>query len=146
MTTPPSEAGRALAAAVRLTAGQRVRLLLECAPLVAAIAAFAAFELLLAGVLREQRLIVRGLLGVFVVAAIVQARNRLRDFAGGVVFVAEDRVERTFGDRHHYVEFERLGRFRLIGRAHVSAVRGSRYRVHYCKASKVVWRLEGLKY
>ncbi|MGE0463356.1 MAG: hypothetical protein AB7Q16_18495 [Vicinamibacterales bacterium] len=146
MTTPPSGAGRALPAAVRLTAGQRVRLLLECAPLVASIAAFAAFELLLAGVLREQRLIVRGLLGVFVIAAIVQARNRLRDLASGVALVAEDRVERMFGDRHHYVEFERLGRFRLIGQAHVSAMRGSRYRVYYSQASKVAWRLEGLKY
>lgn len=131
---------------VPLTFGQKARLLRQCLPLIT-------FSLMVAGYLAlVAKAIVPGppaLFYIFIVVVILftgyDAVQSLRDLFSGVALMQEDLMKNSYrgrGPGHYYGEFERLGKLRLIPKAHFQNSPGSRYRVVYSPVSKVVWALE----
>jgi hypothetical protein len=65
------------------------------------------------------------------------------DLLSGVVIVDEDVIERSWRSsgqgRSFYGKFERLGRMRMMPKAHFKVRNGSRHRVYYSPVSKMDW-------
>jgi hypothetical protein len=133
---------------VPLAAWQKARLLFECLPLLS----FLVMTVIVLTVLRTMEVEPPPALYILIVVVVVvlgfQAIQRLRDFASGVAVAQDDVLIRSHrsrsGTRMFFGRFEKLGRMRLIPKAHFSSHNGMRYRVIYSPVSKIVWTLEPL--
>jgi hypothetical protein len=136
---------------VRLTAGQSLRLVLGCVPLVSL--------LVLVGLHLAVALTVLGQglppIGYFVVVAVAavftgwDASNCLRDLLAGVALVADDRLERVTNSRRpgrwgYSARFSRLGRMRISYDTYSRLYLGVEYRLVYSPASRHLWAAESL--
>ncbi len=135
--------------AVPLTVGQKARLLAGCLPFVTFVLVIGAYLVL------ARRGIVPGppplfyiFIGVVILLTGYYAIQNVRDLVSGVALVQEDLLHRSYRSRsgggvgHYYGRFERLGTLRMIPKVHFRSSRGTRYRVVYSPASKLVWALE----
>jgi hypothetical protein len=142
---------------VPLEGWQKIRLITECIPVVF----FAVLGLIFISVLREP--VIKGLhtspivlylfLGLVLVVLGYQAVQRLRDLLSGVALVKEDTLERSWrtrsggrgGSAHYYGKFMKLGKLRVMPKAHFQSYNGQHYRVIYSPVSRIVWTLEPLE-
>jgi hypothetical protein len=131
-----------------LTFAQKVRLLVECLPVVFWAAALIFCTTLLDDIIGAPAPVALLLfLGLVIVLTGWAALNRVRDLAANVALVQEDLLDRSWRSRGaatkpFHGRFEQLGRMRLSSKAYGQGQNGVRYRVCYSPASKIVWWLE----
>jgi hypothetical protein len=132
---------------VPLAAWMKGRLVADCWPFIAMLV-----FLILAVAVLPQFLNVPVLLPLFLgfVALVLgfQAVQRIRDLISGVALVESDVLERSWRSRGQgrifFAKFERMGKLRIMPKAHFQSHNGARYRVTYSPISKIVWTLEAL--
>jgi hypothetical protein len=135
--------------AVPLTATQRARLVLDCVPFV-----FFVVMLLLAATILDDIIgappspFLFAFLGFVLLVTGFQAVQRLRDLLSGVAIVEEDVIERSWRSsgrgRMFFGQFQKLGRIRMMPKAHFQVRSGGRHRVSYSPVSRIVWTAEPL--
>jgi hypothetical protein len=134
-----------------LTFLQKARLCVECLPVLFFTAALIFCVTLLDDLTgAPPSLALLLFLGLVIVIMGWIALNRARDLAAGVALVQEDVLVRSWRSRGRganpfHGKFEHLGRMRLSRKAYGQGQNGSRYRVSYSPASKIVWSLEKLR-
>jgi hypothetical protein len=136
---------------IPLSFTQQARLLVECLPVLFFTAALIFCVILLDDLTGAPAPVaLLAFLGLVIVVTGWAALNRVRDLAAGAVLVQEDLLTRSWRSRRastkpFHGQFERLGRMRLSSKAYGQGQNGTRYRVCYSPASKIVWSLESVQ-
>lgn len=136
---------------VPLTAWQRLRLLVECMPVVFFAVATVGMATVFSARVATPPVAFFAFMGVVTLVTGYQAVQRLRDLASGVARVQVDVLQRAHRSRgrggagRFYGHFEALGRLRLSPKAYGAAGLGGRVRLVYSPVSKIVWQMEPLR-
>jgi hypothetical protein len=132
---------------VPLATWMKMRLLYDCLPFIALIVVLLFTVVILPQIIgADVPAVLPLLLGVACLVLGFQAVQRLRDLTSGVTVVETDVLERSWRsggrERKFFGKFERLGRMRLMPKAHFGSQNEVQYRVTYSPVSKIVWTLE----
>jgi hypothetical protein len=136
---------------IPLTAMQKGRLLLDCLPLVAFVVLAIVLFTLLRDLMGSRIPLFALFFAVIFLVLGYQALQRLRDLRAGSAIVERDVLENSHrasyrsssrSRRIFFGRFARLGRMRLMPKAHFNTQPGQTYWVHYSPVSKIVWELE----
>lgn len=133
---------------VPLTAGQKMRLIVETLPILFFMAALFYALRRLDSFSRLSALCIFAFIGLGILVLGFQAMQRVRDLTSGKARVQSDRLLRSWrshlnGTSYHG-KFGRLGKLTLTYQTFRQGQAGMGYRVIYSPASKIVWRLESL--
>jgi hypothetical protein len=136
----PADAAQSLP----LTAGQRARLIADCAPVVFFVLALLFVLTWLDRIVGSHSPLLPLFLAFVALVTGYQAVQSLRDLISGVALVQRDKLERSWrsngrGTSRRYGTFTALGRLELTSRAFDQARPGSQHLVVYSPASKIVW-------
>ena len=133
---------------VPLTFGQKVRLALDCVPLLTFAVLTAVYVTILRPIVGPPRMPFFVLMGAVIILNGMTALKRSRDLVSGVALVREDVLER-FGRsgkrrRSSFGVFTALGRLWMTAGVLLPGRKGHRHRITYSPASRIVWNLEPL--
>jgi hypothetical protein len=136
---------------IPLTVGQKMRLLVDCLPLLFFSAVAVAYVTVFKDVYGGTRAPVLLFFAIVLLVTGHRTVQRVRDVALGVALVNEDRLTNILGRGHqrrrrnrHAGEFAALGRLSLTPASFRQAERGRRHRVVYSPASRIAWSVEPL--
>jgi hypothetical protein len=135
---------------VPLEGWQKTRLIVDCIPFIFFVVLTIVYMTFLQDQLKDDSLTIFVLfMGLLLLVMGFQAVQRLRDLLSGVALVKDDLLERSWrssgrGSATYHGKFEKMGRLRIIKKAHFQSQSGQRYRVVYSPVSRIVWTLEPL--
>lgn len=129
-----------------LTFGQKLRLALDCVPLLTFAVLTAVYVTVLRPIVGPPKMPFFVVMGVVLITNGLTVLKRLRDLVSGVALVRDDVLE-SFGRsgrrrRSSFGVFAALGRLWMTAGVLLPHRKGHRHRITYSPASRIVWNLE----